>query len=157
MQQPASLSASSQPLSTVSQRRLSVLALAVLLGGSLLFLGIFSSLLSGYFASGTHLDLHLDAYSAARRHLHPRTQYTGSVGTLIAPSTVGPGRCRSPRHKAWPILLATSSNLADIARHVMGCSLTQDTSVQNACRRRGGQYLRVPRQMLLASDRMSCD
>ena len=96
----------------------------LLLGGSLLFLGIFSSLLSGYFADGTHLDLHLDAYSAARRplELRPRAhhqQQTGSEGTLAEPSTVGPGRCRSARHTTWQMVLAKSSNLTDIARRVI--------------------------------------
>ena len=31
--------------------------------------------------------------------------------------------------------------LADIARHVIGCHVTQASRVQNACQWRGGQYL----------------
>jgi len=42
-----------------------------------------------------------------------------------------------------------AKGLADTARHVIGCHLTQETRVQNACRWRGGQC--ALRQMLPAT------
>jgi len=63
---------------------------------------------------------------------------------LLSLLGVGPARCCSPRHRTpfnsrsegsecvrmtWQAM-----GLADDARHVIGCHLTQVTSVQNACR-----------------------
>ena len=85
------------------------------------------------------LDLSLPpAYLAAAAALRYARQKMGSKHHRVAFNSRYEGLQRVS--STWRAM-----GLVDIARrHVMGLHLTQEARVQNACRRRGGQYLRVP-------------